>query len=73
MEDSKQKTFQESLIIFFNSKTYFFIRKVLDFASVTILGLIFWYLYKYIDLLKTNPCSLCEDMGMTCFRMMGFP
>ena len=71
MENKNDNWFAESLLKFFNSRKWFWIKICLDILSVIILAGIFWYLYNYIDILLTNPCELCEDMGMTCLRLWG--
>jgi len=63
-----EKQTEEKLIRFFNSKKYFFIKKILDIASFIIFALILWLLYNHIQLLLTHPCEICEDLGMVCIR-----
>lgn len=47
---------------------------VVAIIVLIVLGiLLLSFIFKNIDLLKTNPCSLCESLGYTCSKFMNFP
>jgi len=71
MNEREPSDFEKKLINFFNSRKYFWIKKILDFASIIILIIVLYILISRIELLTTNPCELCEDMGYVCFRSFG--
>ena len=38
---------------------------------VAIAVVMFWKVLPYINLLRINPCQLCEDLGFACKNFLG--
>lgn len=34
-------------------------------------AVLFYYIFRYVNLIKTNPCSLCENLGYSCLKLIG--
>lgn len=45
---------------------------VIFIIVLILLGItLFFIIFKYVALIKANPCKLCEDLGFICSKLQG--